>query len=167
MRVAGLAPVEDIPGLENIDVTELVNGHMAYRAAMPRLLREVGWEIESDNFVEIEDPVELLVSSHSQTRVDSDTRTPTITKSVNVRSLLKSTKPGKNSRRSRRRRDSASSIERKRLKRRNGRLTTRVRVTLVRVRRLRRASKALAVIKTRVPACFSMSMPSELNSPAR
>lgn len=56
MRVAGLAPVEDIPGLENLDVTQLVNGHMAYRAAMPRLLREVGWEVESDEFTEIEDP---------------------------------------------------------------------------------------------------------------
>ena len=56
MRVAGLAPVENIPGLENIDVTKLVNGHMAYRAAMPRLLREVGWEVESDDFTEIEDP---------------------------------------------------------------------------------------------------------------
>ena len=56
MRVAGLAPVEGIPGLENIDVTSLVNGHMAYRAAMPRLLREVGWMVESDEFSEIEDP---------------------------------------------------------------------------------------------------------------
>jgi len=56
MRVAGLAPVEGIRGLENIDVTKLVNGHMAYRAAMPRLLREVGWEVESDEFTEIEDP---------------------------------------------------------------------------------------------------------------
>ena len=56
MRVAGLAPVEGVHGLENIDVTKLVNGHMAYRAAMPRLLREVGWEVESDEFTEIEDP---------------------------------------------------------------------------------------------------------------
>ena len=56
MRVAGLAPVEGVHGLENIDVTKLVNGHMAYRAAMPRLLREVGWEVESDQFTEIEDP---------------------------------------------------------------------------------------------------------------
>lgn len=56
MRVAGLAPVENIPGLENFDVTSLVNGHMAYRAAMPRLLREVGWEVESDEFTEIVDP---------------------------------------------------------------------------------------------------------------
>lgn len=56
MRVAGLAPVEGVLGLENIDVTKLVNGHMAYRAAMPRLLREVGWEVVSDEFTEIEDP---------------------------------------------------------------------------------------------------------------
>jgi hypothetical protein len=56
MRVAGLAPVEGIPGIENINVTEFVNGHMAYRAAIPRLLREMGWEVESDEFTEIEDP---------------------------------------------------------------------------------------------------------------
>jgi hypothetical protein len=55
-RVAGLAPIEDIPGLENVDVTAFVPGHMAYRTAMPRLLREVGWEVESDEFTEIEDP---------------------------------------------------------------------------------------------------------------
>ncbi|KAF2271977.1 DUF726-domain-containing protein [Westerdykella ornata] len=55
MRVAGLAPVE-VPGIENINVTELVPGHMAYRAAMPKLLREVGWTVESDEFTEIEDP---------------------------------------------------------------------------------------------------------------
>jgi hypothetical protein len=55
-RVAGLAPVEEIPGLENVDVTDLVPGHMSYRTAMPRLLREVGWMVESDEFTEIEDP---------------------------------------------------------------------------------------------------------------
>ncbi|RDW73932.1 hypothetical protein BP5796_07374 [Coleophoma crateriformis] len=55
-RVAGLAPVNGIAGLENIDVTEIVPGHMAYRAAMPKLLREVGWSVESDEFTEIEDP---------------------------------------------------------------------------------------------------------------
>ncbi|KAK0654420.1 putative membrane protein [Lasiodiplodia hormozganensis] len=55
MKVAGLAPV-DCPGIENFDVTEMVNGHMAYRAAIPRLLREMGWAVESDEFAEIEDP---------------------------------------------------------------------------------------------------------------
>lgn len=55
MSVAGLAPVQ-VPGIENINVTELVPGHMAYRIAMPKLLREVGWAVESDEFAEIEDP---------------------------------------------------------------------------------------------------------------
>ncbi len=55
-RVAGLAAVEDIPGLENMDVSEFVSGHMDYRTAMPRLLRECGWLVESDEFTEIEDP---------------------------------------------------------------------------------------------------------------
>ncbi|ROW10820.1 hypothetical protein VPNG_05298 [Cytospora leucostoma] len=55
-RVAGLAKLEDIPGLENVDCSELVAGHMDYRRAMPRLLREVGWLVESDDFTEIEDP---------------------------------------------------------------------------------------------------------------
>ena len=56
MRVAGLSQVENVPGLENIDVTELVNGHMAYRQAMPKILRKLKWEVESDEFTEIEDP---------------------------------------------------------------------------------------------------------------
>ncbi|KAF2836319.1 DUF726-domain-containing protein, partial [Patellaria atrata CBS 101060] len=55
MRVAGLAPVE-VPGIENYNVTDFVPGHMAYRPSMPRLLREVGWLVESDEFTEIEDP---------------------------------------------------------------------------------------------------------------
>lgn len=55
-RVAGLTKLEGIPGLENVDCSELVAGHMDYRRAMPRLLREVGWLVESDEFTEIEDP---------------------------------------------------------------------------------------------------------------
>ncbi|KAI1761536.1 DUF726-domain-containing protein [Hypoxylon sp. FL1150] len=55
-RIAGLAPVDNIPGLENIDCTEFVVGHMEYRTAMPRLLRECGWSVESDEFGEIENP---------------------------------------------------------------------------------------------------------------
>lgn len=56
MKVAGLAPIEGIPGLENFDLTKLVNGHMDYRTAIPRLLKEVGWEVVSEEFAEIEDP---------------------------------------------------------------------------------------------------------------
>jgi hypothetical protein len=55
MRVAGLSEVQ-IPTIENFNVTNDVPGHMAYRAKMPILLRKVGWEVESDEFAEIEDP---------------------------------------------------------------------------------------------------------------
>ncbi|KAF3762489.1 DUF726-domain-containing protein [Cryphonectria parasitica EP155] len=55
-RVAGLAPVEGIPGLENMDASEFVAGHMDYRRSMPRLMRESGWLVESDEFAEIENP---------------------------------------------------------------------------------------------------------------
>ena len=55
-RVAGLAAIDDVEGLENVDVTSFVAGHMGYRTAMPRLLRHVGWEVESDEFAEITDP---------------------------------------------------------------------------------------------------------------
>jgi hypothetical protein len=57
MRVAGLNTVDVLGDLvENYNVTEFVPGHMSYRQAMPRLLREVGWAVESDEFTEIEDP---------------------------------------------------------------------------------------------------------------
>ncbi|KAI0489660.1 hypothetical protein F4859DRAFT_509246 [Xylaria cf. heliscus] len=55
-RIAGLATVDEIPEVENFDCTKLVGGHMEYRSAMPRLLRECGWVVESDEFGEIEDP---------------------------------------------------------------------------------------------------------------
>ncbi|KAI0815913.1 DUF726-domain-containing protein [Xylaria sp. FL0064] len=55
-RVAGLASIDDVPDVENFDCTNLVGGHMQYRTAMPRLLRECGWVVESDEFGEIEDP---------------------------------------------------------------------------------------------------------------
>ncbi|KAJ8114234.1 hypothetical protein ONZ43_g4952 [Nemania bipapillata] len=55
-KVAGLASIEGIPGVENFDCTKFVGGHMEYRTAMPRLLRECGWVVESDEFGEIEDP---------------------------------------------------------------------------------------------------------------
>lgn len=55
-RVAGLGPVEECPWLENIDVTDIVVGHMDYRQQMPSLLIRCGWSVENEEFAEIEDP---------------------------------------------------------------------------------------------------------------
>ncbi|CAM1507010.1 Fc.00g066510.m01.CDS01 [Cosmosporella sp. VM-42] len=55
-RVAGLAPLDELPWIENMDVTELVAGHMDYRKKMPSLLMKCGWSVDSEEFSEIEDP---------------------------------------------------------------------------------------------------------------
>ena len=54
--VAGLRAVENVPGLENVDVTELITGHMSYRSSMPLLLAHVGFPVTSEHFDEPEDP---------------------------------------------------------------------------------------------------------------
>ncbi|KAL7803700.1 DUF726 domain-containing protein [Trichoderma aethiopicum] len=55
-RIAGLGPLDDCPWIENVDVTDLVAGHMEYRKAMPSLLMRCGWVVTSEEFSEIEDP---------------------------------------------------------------------------------------------------------------
>lgn len=50
--IAGLAPVESVHGIENIEVTDLVNGHMRYRSSMPLLLKRVGIPVTADKFDE-------------------------------------------------------------------------------------------------------------------
>jgi hypothetical protein len=65
--VAGLRPVDGVPGLENIDVTEIVMGHMGYRTFMPQLLALVGFPVTADYFDEPEVRSDV-VSSGSRRR---------------------------------------------------------------------------------------------------
>ncbi|KAM9887069.1 hypothetical protein OXX69_013452, partial [Metschnikowia pulcherrima] len=37
--VSGISPIENIPGVENFDCTEYVEGHMSYRKAIPKVLK--------------------------------------------------------------------------------------------------------------------------------
>lgn len=53
--VMGISPIEGIEGIENFNCTELVDGHMAYRQNMPKLLKEMGIAVLGDTFVEIEE----------------------------------------------------------------------------------------------------------------
>ncbi|MBW0467606.1 hypothetical protein O181_007321 [Austropuccinia psidii MF-1] len=52
--VAGLSPVESVPDLENVDLTEIVVGHMSYRAQMPSILAVLGFKVTADHFDEPE-----------------------------------------------------------------------------------------------------------------
>lgn len=50
--VAGLRPVEGIAGLENVEVTDIITGHMSYRSCMPQLLARVGFAVTAEWFDE-------------------------------------------------------------------------------------------------------------------
>lgn len=52
--VAGLRPMEGVPGLENVDVTDKIAGHMSYRTFMPLILDQLGFPVFSDYFDEPE-----------------------------------------------------------------------------------------------------------------
>ncbi|KAF8971813.1 hypothetical protein BDZ97DRAFT_1723539 [Flammula alnicola] len=54
--VAGLRPIEGVPGLENVDVTDKIAGHMSYRTFMPLILDQLGFPVFSDFFDEPEEP---------------------------------------------------------------------------------------------------------------
>ena len=55
LTVAGLSPLKNIEGIENIDCTEFVEGHMSYRKAIPKIMKNIGWEVLSEEFAEIEE----------------------------------------------------------------------------------------------------------------
>lgn len=57
--VAGLRPVTDVPGLENVDVTDKISGHMSYRTFMPLILDQLGFPVSADYF---DEPVVCLYS---------------------------------------------------------------------------------------------------------
>ncbi len=52
--VAGLRPIEGVPGLENVDVTDKIAGHMSYRTFMPLILDQLGFPVVADYFDEPE-----------------------------------------------------------------------------------------------------------------
>lgn len=52
--VAGLAPIEGVDRLENMDVSLDLKGHLGYRNAMPRLLRRLGVPVMAEEFTEPE-----------------------------------------------------------------------------------------------------------------
>lgn len=52
--VAGLRPVENVPGLENVDVTDKISGHTSYRTFMPLIMDQLGFPVSADHFDEPE-----------------------------------------------------------------------------------------------------------------
>lgn len=78
--VAGLRPVEITPGLENVDVTEIITGHMSYRSCMPLLLAQVGFPITAEHFDEPD------VSFRA--RIPADIKDPEVDMSIQERTVI-------------------------------------------------------------------------------
>lgn len=56
--VMGITPIGNIKGVENFDCTDVVDGHLAYRKNMPKLLKRLGISVVSEKFVDIEEGVD-------------------------------------------------------------------------------------------------------------
>lgn len=61
--VAGLAPVDYVPDLENVDLTDILVGHMSYRVQMPLILQRLGFRVTADHF---DEPDELLEAQEAE-----------------------------------------------------------------------------------------------------
>ena len=57
-QVAGLNPVEGVEGIENVDLKDILQSHMEYRAFLPSILKRCGFNITHDFFEDIEDEEE-------------------------------------------------------------------------------------------------------------
>lgn len=77
--VAGLRPLNNVPGLENIDVTDKIAGHMSYRTFMPLILDQLGFPVSADYFDEPEVRVarDIVADELSSSHVSLAGRNPT------------------------------------------------------------------------------------------
>lgn len=53
--VAGLSEIQGVPGIDNVDLTRVVQGHLGYRLAMPRILKMCGLKVTSEILPEEEE----------------------------------------------------------------------------------------------------------------
>jgi len=72
--IAGLRPVEGVPGLENIDVTDKISGHMSYRTFMPLILDQLGFPVSADHFDEPEVRARCGIENLQQLKIDPRSR---------------------------------------------------------------------------------------------
>ncbi|KAK6599749.1 hypothetical protein H4I96_03922 [Botrytis cinerea] len=59
--VAGLQPAQDVKGIENVNVSEMVSGHLRYQYLVGTILEKIGWEdIDMEEVAKEEETLELL-----------------------------------------------------------------------------------------------------------
>jgi hypothetical protein len=65
--VAGLKPVQGVNGIENVDVSEMVSGHLRYEHMIGTVLEKIGFEnIDSDEVLKEEETLALLDEQNAE-----------------------------------------------------------------------------------------------------
>lgn len=71
--IAGIQKITDVKGVENIDVSEMVSGHLRYQYLVGSILEKIGWEDVDRREVEKEKETLALVDAKGRDgRVDGD-----------------------------------------------------------------------------------------------
>ncbi|TGO25327.1 hypothetical protein BPAE_0082g00100 [Botrytis paeoniae] len=61
LGVAGLQPAQDVKGIENVNVSEMVSGHLRYQYLVGTILEKIGWEdVDVEEVAKEEETLELL-----------------------------------------------------------------------------------------------------------
>lgn len=75
LGVAGLQRVEDLPGVENVDVSDLISGHLRYQYLVGRILNNIGLEsIDSSEVAREEAALEAQDRQQEQERMRNERR---------------------------------------------------------------------------------------------
>ncbi|RDW90375.1 DUF726 domain protein [Aspergillus mulundensis] len=75
LGVAGLQAIENVPGVENLDVSDYINGHLRYQYLLGRILRTVGLECISAREVAREEAaLEARDRKEEQERIQNERR---------------------------------------------------------------------------------------------
>lgn len=80
LGVAGLQPVENVKGVENLDVSDMVKGHTSYRHLTGTILRKLGFEdVDAEGLGEEEEALKLqeLKEQMEQERSESEQKEDT------------------------------------------------------------------------------------------
>ncbi|KAI9934961.1 hypothetical protein AWENTII_005496 [Aspergillus wentii] len=73
LGVAGLQAVEGLPGVENLDMSEMISGHLRYQHLIGRILNEVGLEsIDSQEMTRQEAALEALDRKREEERIQNE-----------------------------------------------------------------------------------------------
>ena len=69
LGIAGIQEVEDVKDVENVNVSELVSGHLRYQYLVGSILQKIGWEdIDLDEVAQEEETLSLLEEEEKKER---------------------------------------------------------------------------------------------------